>query len=144
MNLLDNKYYREAMEFIASGKLASLENGKHILDGDNLFVNICDSELKTPEQARFEAHKKYIDIQVPLSREESYGIMPAEDCRQQDGEFNTEKDIVFFKDSVTEKTIYTAQPGQAVVFNPADAHAPLIGLTGQGTIHKAIFKVKAE
>ncbi|MCQ2154748.1 MAG: YhcH/YjgK/YiaL family protein [Bacteroidales bacterium] len=144
MNLLDNIYYRKAMEFIASGKLASLENGKYVIDGDNLFVNICDSELKTPEQARFEAHRKYIDIQVPLSREESYGIMPIEDCRQQDGEFNTEKDIVFFKDSVAEKTIYTAQPGQAVVFSPADAHAPLIGKCSQGTIHKAIFKVKVK
>lgn len=140
MNLLNNKYYREAMEIIASGKLAEMETGKHIIDGDNLFVNICDSEMKTPAQARFEAHKKYIDIQVPLSGPESFGIMPVEQCRQQDGEFNNEKDIVFYKDSVEANTIYTAQPGQAVVFTPADAHAPLIG---QGTIHKAIFKVKA-
>lgn len=138
MNLLDNKYYRKAMEIIAGGKLGEMESGKHVIDGDNLFVNICDSELKTPEQARFEAHKKYIDIQVPLSCAESYGIMPVEDCKEQDGEFNTGKDVVFFKDKVAAKTVYTAQPGQAVVFTPADAHAPMIG---KGKIHKAIFKV---
>lgn len=138
-NYLENKNYRDALKYMAEHDLAALETGKHIINGDELFLNICDSDLKTPAQARFEAHRKYIDIQVPLSGVESFGVMPVADCREQDGEFNTEKDIVFFKDAVAGATVFTAQPGQVVVFGPDDAHAPLIG---QGKIHKAIFKVK--
>lgn len=139
MNYLDNKNYRDALEYMASHDLSALTAGKHIINGDELFLNICDSDLKTSSQARFEAHRKYIDIQVPLSGEESFGVMPVAQCRQQDGEFDTEKDIVFFNDPVAASTIFTAQPGQVVVFGPDDAHAPLIG---EGRVHKAIFKVK--
>ena len=118
-------------------EFSSRENGKHIIDGENLFVNIVDSAMKTPEQARLEVHDKYIDIQIPLSKGESFGVKPRSECREADGEFNSEKDILFFKDKDWE-TVTVAQ-GEMITFEPEQAHAPLIG---EGTIHKAIFKVK--
>lgn len=134
---MKNPYYAKAMEFIRTTDLRSLENGKHVIDGDNLFVNIVDSNMKTPQEARLEVHDKYIDIQVPLSKPETYGIKPRGECTEPDGEMNAEKDILFYKDPVV-KTM-TAAPGEAVTFAPDMAHAPLIG---EGTIHKAIFKVR--
>ena len=65
--LMQNPHYAKAMEFIRTTDLNALENGRHEIDGDNLFVNIVDSVMKTPQQARLEVHDKYIDIQVPLS-----------------------------------------------------------------------------
>lgn len=138
MNLDDNKYYLAALEYIEKTDLSELEPGKHVLDGDNLFVNIVDSQMKTPEQARLEVHDKYIDIQVPLSKEECFGVKPRKDCTEPDGEFNAEKDILFYKDK--DWTTVTVKVGEAITFEPDTAHAPLIG---EGTIHKAIFKVKA-
>lgn len=76
MNLKNNIFYRKALEFIATTDLDSLEPGKHTIDGENLYVNIVDSQLKTPEQARLEVHDRYIDIQVPLSGPESFGVKP--------------------------------------------------------------------
>lgn len=135
--LMQNPYYAKAMEFIRTTDLNALENGKHVIDGDNLFVNIVDSNMKTPQQARLEVHDRYIDIQVPLSKSETFGVKPRKDCKEPDGEMNTVKDILFYKDPV-EETV-TAAPGEAVTFAPDMAHAPLIG---EGTIHKAIFKVR--
>lgn len=135
--LMKNPYYAKAMEFIRTTDLNSLENGKHVIDGENLFVNIVDSNMKTPQQARLEVHDRYIDIQVPLSKPETYGSKPRKDCMEPDGVMNEEKDILFYKDPVEETM--TAAPGEAVTFAPDTAHAPLIG---EGTIHKAIFKVK--
>lgn len=137
MNLDDNKYYLAALEYIEKTDLSELETGKHIIDGDNLFVNIVDSQMKTPEQARLEVHDKYIDIQIPLSKEESFGVKPRKDCTEPDGEFNPEKDILFYKDK--DWTTVTVKVGEAITFEPDTAHAPLIG---EGTIHKAIFKVR--
>ena len=137
MALESNKNYQAALEYIKDTDLAALENGKHIIDGDNLFVNIVDSAMKTPEQARLEVHDKYIDIQIPLSKGESFGVKPRSECREADGEFNTEKDILFFKDKDWETVSVAA--GEMITFGPETAHAPLIG---EGTIHKAIFKVK--
>ena len=96
MALESNKYYQAALEYIKTTDLAALENGKHLIDGENLFVNIVDSAMKTPEQARLEVHDKYIDIQIPLSKGESFGVKPRSECREADGEFNSEKDILFF------------------------------------------------
>lgn len=137
MDLDNNKYYLEALKYIEDNDLSELENGKHYIDGDNLFVNIVDSQMKTPEQARLEVHDKYIDIQVPLSKAESFGVKPRRECVEPDGEFNEEKDILFYKDK--DWTTVTVELGQAITFDPDTAHAPLIG---EGEIHKAIFKVR--
>lgn len=137
MDLSKNPYYKQALKFIAENDLAAIENGKHMLDGDNLFLNIVDSNLKTPQDARLEVHDKYIDIQVPLSKPESYGVKPRSEAKGAEGEINTEKDILFYTDKEWE-TI-TVGVGQPITFDPDTAHAPLIG---EGTIHKAIFKVK--
>ena len=133
----NNPNYIAALEYIKATDLNALPCGKHLIDGDNLFVNIVDSNMKTPQQARLEVHDKYIDIQIPLSKGETFGIKPRSECKEPDGEFNTEKDILFYKDPV-EKTV-TVPAGEMIVFAPDTAHAPLIG---EGTIHKAIFKVK--
>lgn len=137
MNYEKNPNYLKALEYMAVTDLAALENGKHVIDGDNLYVNIVDSQMKTPEQARLEVHDVYIDIQVPLSKGESFGVKPRGECREADGEFNREKDILFYKDKDW-KTV-SVNAGEKIVFDPDTAHAPLIG---EGTIHKAIFKVK--
>lgn len=135
--LENNPYYQAALEFAKKNDLNALETGKHIIDGDNLFLNICDSAMKTPQQARLEVHDKYIDVQIPLSKDETFGVKERSECTQPDGEMNTEKDILFFKDAV-EETV-TVKAGEMIVFEPHQAHAPLIG---EGVIHKAIFKVK--
>lgn len=137
MNLDDNKYYQQALQFIADNDLDGLECGKHIIDGDNIYVNIVDAGLKAPEEARLEAHDKYIDIQVPLSRAESFGVKPRRECTALDGEYSERDDIIFFKDR--DWTTVTVELGQAITFDPDTAHAPLIG---EGEIHKAIFKVR--
>lgn len=135
--LEQNPFYNKALDFIKNTDLGTLPLGKHIIDGDNLWVNIVDSHLKTPTEATLEAHDKYIDIQIPLSCEEKFGVKPRSECTSPRGEMNTEKDIIFFDDKVEE--IICKKPGEMVVFAPDTAHAPLIG---EGMIHKAIFKVK--
>lgn len=55
------------------------------------------------------------------------------------GEFNSEKDIIFYGDAAT--TLLTVHPGQMAIFFPEDAHAPNIGL---GTHRKIIIKVPVD
>lgn len=137
MNLLKNKYYLEALEFIAAGKLEGLEPGKHVIDGENLYVNVVEIELKKLEDARLEVHDKYIDIQIPLSGAESYGVMPRSACGKVSIPYNPDKDVMFFEGVATE--LVSAQPGGILVFTPDIAHAPGVG---EGKLRKAIFKVK--
>lgn len=134
---MENPYYAMAVEYIRTHDLGALENGRHAIDGDNLFVNIVDSQMRPASEARLEVHDRYIDIQVPLSKRETYGIKPRTCCERPVGEMNPSDDILFYEDPI-EETI-SAEIGEIVTFAPDTAHAPLIG---EGTIHKAIFKVK--
>ena len=137
MDINENPYFQEALEFIQQNDLNALPNGRHVIDDDNLWVNIVDSELHTVNEAQFEAHDQYIDLQIPLSSPESYGVMSRRMCQAPIGTFNKDGDYILFRDVVT--TVVTRRPGEMIVFTPSDAHAPLIG---EGMIHKAIFKVK--
>lgn len=137
MNISSNLYYQRALEYIQQNDLNALSNCRHTIDGDNLWVNIVDSELRSLSEAKFEAHNHYIDIQIPLSAQESYGVKSRSECQQPIGDFNETDDYILFEDEIT--SIETRQPGEMIVFTPEDAHAPLIG---EGSIHKAIFKVK--
>lgn len=139
MNIINNPYYQRALEYIRQTDLSALTNGRHTIDGDNLWVNIVDSELRSSSEAKFEVHNQYIDIQIPLSAQESYGVKSRVKCRQPIGEFNEADDYILFDDEIT--IIETRQPNEMIVFTPDDAHAPLIG---EGSIHKAIFKVRVK
>lgn len=138
MNIENNPYYLKALDFIKVNDLNILSNGKHVIDGDKIWVNIVDSEMRDVNDAKFEVHNKYIDIQIPLSGDESFGVKERALCTQPIGEFNEAEDYILFADEI--ETIETVKAGDMIVFTPDIAHAPLIG---NGKIHKAIFKVKA-
>ena len=127
----------KALDYIEDHDLSKMKVGTHVIDGDNLWVNIVDTELKPKKAAKLEAHAKYIDVQVPLSGSETFGVKAVAKCTQPVGKMDPEKDILFFDDSV--KETITVIPGSPIIFGPDMAHAPLIG---KGRIFKAIFKAK--
>lgn len=137
IDLQDNPYYQLALDFIKNNDLKALPCGNHVIDGSNLWVNIVDATLLPVSEGKLEAHNEYIDIQIPLSAPETYGIKNRKECNQPEGEFKETNDIIFYAD--TFNTVETRNPGEMIVFTPSIAHAPLLGA---GPIHKAIFKVR--
>lgn len=118
-------------------------NGRHAIQGDDIFVIVGDNQLKRAEDAKMEAHDKYIDLQVMISGTESFGWARRAACTEPKGEFNAESDIIFYNDLPT--STVTALPGEFVIFFPEDAHAPLIRPEGvNGGTRKAIVKIKAD
>lgn len=132
-----NPYYIEAMDFIRTHDLSLLASGRYAINGDNLYLNIVDAQMRPSVEARLEVHDRYIDVQVPLSCQETFGIKSRAECTEPDGSMDTEKDIMFFNDVID--TFVNVRPGEVMVFPPDTAHAPLIG---EGHIRKAIFKVR--
>ena len=132
-----NPLFEEVVEFIKQNDLSKLAVGKHVIKGDDLFVNIAVAHGKTAEEAAFETHKKMLDIQIPLDAEETYGYMPLEHLPE--AEYNAEKDCTKYQ-GVQAETYVVCKPGEFAIFWPQDGHQPCIG---KGDIHKAIFKVKA-
>lgn len=133
-----NPFFAKAFYFIATNDLSKLEPGKYEIYGDNVYASIVEGTLKTKEAARLEAHDKYIDIQICIKGRETFGWLKREDCVKPEGEYNAEKDIVFFADE--ESLYFTLTGGEFAIFFPEDGHTPMIG---EGSVKKCIIKVKA-
>lgn len=128
----------KAFGYIASTDWEKMEPGIHELDGKDIYVNVMDTALKVPADAKLEVHDAYIDIQVLIRGEkETFGWSERSDLRGPLGAFDTEKDIRFFDDRP--QTFYTLRPGQFTILFPEDGHAPMIG---EGTVRKIIVKVR--
>lgn len=132
-----NPLFKDVIEFIKTNDLYSLEAGKHFIKDKDLFVNIQNAKGKTKDVALLETHKKMIDIQIPLSTQETYGYTPL--CDLPDAEYNAEKDITKYEGLAD--TYVTCKPGEFAIFFPQDGHAPCI--SDEAEIKKAIFKVLA-
>ena len=59
------------------GLTSQTETGHYKID-DYSYANVDVYETKFPELCKFEAHKKYIDIQMLLSGKEELDFMPVE------------------------------------------------------------------
>ncbi|MCD7962706.1 MAG: YhcH/YjgK/YiaL family protein [Rikenellaceae bacterium] len=133
-----NPHFAKAFYFIATNDLASLEPGRHEVDGDNVYANIVHGTLKPKEAAKLEIHNNYIDIQICIKGQETFGWIKREACVMPEGDYNSEKDILFLNDQET--TYFTLNDGEFAIFFPEDGHTPMIG---EGEIKKCIIKVRA-
>jgi YhcH/YjgK/YiaL family protein len=129
--------FKAVFDYINTHDLASMELGRHDIDGDNIFVMVQELELRPYEQARLELHRKYIDIQLVLrGKEEVFGWSEKKDCLTAETEFDEAKDIQLFTDKP--QCFYTVREGQFSILFPEDGHAPMLG---EGVVKKCIFKI---
>lgn len=129
--------FKAVFDYIDTHDLASMELGRHDIDGDNIFVMVQEIELRPREQARLELHRKYIDIQLVLrGPEEVFGWSEKKDCLTAETEFDEAKDIQLFTDKP--QCFYTVREGQFSILFPEDGHAPMLG---EGVVKKCIFKI---
>jgi biofilm protein TabA len=129
--------FKAAFEYLNSTDLTGLEVGKYVTP-EGLKAGVTENEGKTAEVAaeKFECHNKHIDIQVVISGYESFGWKPREGCTQPKGEYNDEKDVLFYADAP--EMHFSLLDSQFVIFYPEDVHAPMIGT---GPIKKMVVKV---
>ncbi|MBN1342547.1 MAG: YhcH/YjgK/YiaL family protein [Phycisphaerae bacterium] len=128
----------KAVAFLRQSDLAGLPLGRHEVDGDRVYALACKDPARSRDQAKLEAHRKYIDIQVVLSGTDEIGWRSLGACTRPEGEYSAEKDVGFFLDAPEAWT--AVGPGSFAIFFPEDAHAPLVGV---GELHKIVVKVAA-
>lgn len=111
--------------------------GKIEIDGENVFIINSEPECLSKESQVLEYHKKYLDIHILLSGQETIGWKNLSDCVNEKKAFDDENDYGLFDDKPT--AYITLNPNQFAVVYPEDAHAPIIG---EGKIRKLVVKVK--
>ena len=134
-----NPLFEKAFEYLKFIDLEKIEPGKYSIDDDKLNAIVTIKPGKTIEEsiAKFECHNKHIDIQICLNGKEHIGWKARHDCFEQRGEYNSEKDVLFFDD--VPDMYFQLTNKQFAIFFPEDVHAPMIG---KEEIKKLVIKVR--
>lgn len=128
--------FRPAFEFLRQLSPDKSADGRHTLDGENIFALLSRQDGKTKEEARLEAHLKYIDIQYLITGTESIGWKARAECTHVSDGYDSDKDIEFFPERPA--VWITLHPGMFAIFYPEDAHAPLVS---DAAVHKVVMKI---
>lgn len=136
-----NPHFEKAFAFLKRTDLAELKVGRYEIDGDNCWAMVQEAKLTPLAGAKVEAHRKYIDIQAPITGPETFGLFTMDDARRA-LPFNEKDDYILF-DAETKPV--TLQPGEFAIFYPPDgAHAPCHEAGSAKTIRKLVIKVRTE
>jgi len=96
-------------------------------------------EYETKDSTIWEAHKKYIDIQIILSGEELIEVAIIDKLQSLD-KYDKEKDFLGFEGPAT--SFLEMQENDLVILFPEDAHKPALTLKkGKSFVKKCLFKV---
>ena len=121
----------KAIDWLNSHTLDALENGKTIIDGENVFVNVMDADLRDANGAAFEYHRRYADLQIDITGGEGWGYTnePGEEV----GKYAVD---CGFQDS--------ASVVSGALFFPTELHKPGLVQDGCANVRKAVVKIKME
>lgn len=133
-----NEKFEKAFEFLKTADFS--KEGKIEIDGDNIYASVQSYQTKEPAQCRYEAHRKYIDIQYIVEGKEKIGCIDI--CDTTDLElYDKEHDVVFLEKKGKEN-ILCLMKGNFVIFYPNDAHKPCMKSTSKTRVLKTVIKIK--
>ena len=136
--------FRKAFEFLRKTDLTTLKLGRTAVDGDNVFVNVMEAKLAPFDgPGKTEAHRKYIDIQLPINGKETFGVFTMTD-KELALPFNEKDDYVLFE---TKTEPVELNPGEFIMFLPPyGGHRPCCTreATPPAGYRKAVVKVKVQ
>jgi biofilm protein TabA len=114
--------------------------GRHDLDGDHCFALVQTYETKPLEKAKFEAHRRYIDVQYLHRGRECILWAPLDSMQEVMMPYSEEKEAALWK-LTPEYTSLEMEPGRFAILYPEDAHAPCIVREQVRDVLKVVVKV---
>lgn len=130
--------FAKAFEYLQQTDLINAPVEKvEVAEGLKAIISNSPGKTKEGSLEKFECHNKNIDIQFCINGVETIGWKPRKKCISPKGEFNDEKDVLFYND--VPDTYFQLTNNQFAILFPEDVHAPMIG---EGKIKKVVIKVK--
>ena len=127
---------KAGFEWIKNNDLKNMPDGRYEIS-ENIYANL--QSYITKDDAPYEAHRDYIDIQYMVTGEELSGVTDYLNCSVTEN-YNKDKDIEFLKCN-TKEEFFRISEGEFFVFFPHDAHKPALKIKENKNVKKVIVKV---
>jgi YhcH/YjgK/YiaL family protein len=126
-----------ALAFLERPDLATLPAGRLELDGDRVYAMVNDYTTKPAAEAKWEAHRKYTDVQFLVSGRERVGVAytPA---LEHAAPYDETRDFLLLTGKGSTLALV---PGFFLVLGPDDAHQPGMAWGKPAPVRKIVVKV---
>lgn len=124
-----------AQDYLTLTDLAVLPVGRIDLDGDHLYVLVQEYTTKPLAEGKWEAHRRYLDVQYMYSGCERIDFALVNTMNL--GEYVEERD---FQAMTGTGNPLTLVPGSFAVFFPQDAHMPGLAVGEPEWVKKVVVK----
>ncbi len=146
-NIQNLKFYKgiyenldTAIDYILNNDISKLRDGKNIIDGEKVYVNVINGSLSDGKETDFEYHKKYLDLHVDIDGEEivkystyEYSERDIIEEYREDGDYGLLK--------VKENCSCKISSQYFTICMLDEPHKPLVSPDGNTKVRKAIFKI---
>ena len=135
--------FEAAFEGLKKLVAENAEVGKYEIEGSDVYAMVQEYKTKAPEEAKFEAHRKYIDIQYIISGVEKMEMIDVSKATEIT-EYDVEKDFQFF-DYGNTAVLGCFEDEDFAVFFPQDVHKPGMAVdSGSSAVKKIVVKIKVD
>jgi biofilm protein TabA len=131
---------QRALDYLRVTDMAAVPLGRHELDGDRIFALVQEYMTRPADDCKWEAHRKYIDVQHVVRGVERMGYTPIADTRVREA-YDIDRDVAFFDPG---GDYVTVREGMFTVFWPHDVHAPQCAAGSPQLVRKVVVKVAVE
>lgn len=147
-NLLHIDYYNYlspgiyfGLKYLKSTDFSVMENGKYEIKEGKAYAIIQDYDTKPEEEGKFEAHKKFVDIQFIIEGEEKVFAGKLSEF-EETVPYDEEKDICFLTPKADAKIdVVKLIAGEYVILTPQDVHMPSIAVENPSYVKKVVLKI---
>ncbi len=130
---------KKGFDFLLNTDLENLKPDRYEIENDEIFANVQILTTKNKEDKKWEAHRKYLDIQYLIKGRECMGYGLLQNFKTS-VEYDDKNDIEFL--SGDKFNYINLSKGEFVIFYPDDVHAPVLNVDENKEIKKVIVKIK--
>lgn len=135
--------FKLTLEFLRRPDIRNFPDGRYEIDGERVFAMVQRYETVSQAEPKFEAHRKYIDVQFMASGAELIGWAPLKKMAVTEA-YDVGKDACFGYVPAGEWKPLRLEAGQLAVLDPEDAHAPRLAAGAPAPVTKIVVKVAAQ
>lgn len=132
------EFNKNIFDLLGRFDASKYSDGRYRLE-DGVYLNIDTYMTGSREDRRFEAHRKFIDVQYMILGEELIEVV-APALLEPESDYNCDRDIIFFRNN-TKGIAYHLNVDSFLLLTPEDAHMPCISIKDQMEVRKAVFKI---
>ncbi len=138
------KLSKDAYDFAKKLLSESVEDGRYDIS-ETVWANVFTHTTKPLSEAKYEAHRQYVDVQLIIEGKERICVEDLDTMRKGKcyQEYTDESDVELYESN--DKGIeHILESGDFLILFPKDAHMPGVCVDTPRKVKKAVIKIKVQ